>query len=336
LPEAFITLPPAQRAEILQTVGAQLGLRAAVLEKDIWVCLILQRLFAMPGRMAMVLKGGTSLSKCFGAIKRFSEDIDITIDHRALDSEVDPYAANLSRTKRKDIGAQLVERLRAYSQEAILPYLQTALKEAVQQEIPIEALEGGESLRVTYSSALVPEEDEYLKEGVLLEFGGRSRIEPNQEMIIRPDITTQVKNLYFPEASVTVLSPKRTFWEKATLIHRNCHLGKWEDRSSRHWCDVAMLVDHDIGTEALADWVLLEDVVRTKDTMFYQARANYLACLNGGFRLVPSGKMLASLKDDFNTMKESAMFYEVPPSFEEIIERLGKLEQRINKGSEPS
>ena len=200
----------------------------------------------------------------------------------------------------------------------------------------MEVFKEGDELKIIYPSALDRGQGEYLGEGVLLEFGGRSRIEPNLEKLIRPDIAAELENLDFPEASVTVLSPERTFWEKATLIHELCSRGKWENRSSRHWCDLAVLADHDIGREALADWVLLEDVVETKETMFSQPKAKYMDCLKGGFTLVPGGEMLAKLKDDFNTMKGSGMFYEEPPSFEEIIQRLGKLEQQINKGSEPA
>ncbi len=100
MPEAFLQLPPDEQASILQTCAGKLGLRAEHLEKDVWICWVLQTLFTMPGRLPMAFKGGTSLSKVHAAIRRFSEDVDVTIDYKSLDHSIDPFDAKTSRTAR--------------------------------------------------------------------------------------------------------------------------------------------------------------------------------------------------------------------------------------------
>ena len=98
MPESFLGLEAEERREILQTLSAKFGLSPAVLEKDVWVCWALEHLFAMPGAIPMAFKGGTSLSKVFNAIKRFSEDIDVTLDYRVLNPNASPFKERISRS----------------------------------------------------------------------------------------------------------------------------------------------------------------------------------------------------------------------------------------------
>lgn len=97
--ESYLELPESDQKDILQAAAAELGRQAAVLEKDIWVCWTLQTLFSMPDAHPMAFKGGTSLSKVYGAIDRFSEDVDITLDYRHFEADFDPFAEGISNTK---------------------------------------------------------------------------------------------------------------------------------------------------------------------------------------------------------------------------------------------
>jgi hypothetical protein len=97
--DTFLRLPLREQAEILNGLAPELGRAAVVLEKDVWVCWVLQQLFQMPGRLPMAFKGGTSLSKVFDAINRFSEDVDVTLDYRGFDSDIDPFDARTSRSQ---------------------------------------------------------------------------------------------------------------------------------------------------------------------------------------------------------------------------------------------
>lgn len=102
MPESFLHLEPEEQSKIYRALAPQLARSPVVLEKDVWICWVLQALFTMPGRLPMAFKGGTSLSKVFGAIARFSEDVDITLDYRGLDGSFDPFAEGVSRNRRKN------------------------------------------------------------------------------------------------------------------------------------------------------------------------------------------------------------------------------------------
>jgi hypothetical protein len=167
----------------------------------------------------------------------------------------------------------------------------------------------------------------------LLEFGGRNVIVPNEDRHLRPYIAAELRDLQFPEATVQVLSPCRTFWEKATLIHVTCnraHPNLDADRQSRHWHHLAVLADHEIGQTSLADRQLLADVVKHKNIFFRTSYANYEACLSGGLRLIPGKVLQDALRLDYEKMIADGMFEGEPPTFDSIIARLEKLDKQIN------
>ena len=136
----------------------------------------------------------------------------------------------------------------------------------------------------------------------MLEFGGRNVIDPNEQYEIAPDIAALTEGLDYPRAAVTVLSPELTFWEKATLVHVECHrrrLANSPERLSRHWFDLVCLAGHDVGRAALANRALLEDVVRHKSVFFHAGYAHYDHCLDGRLRLVPDDDQLGGLRSDY-------------------------------------
>ncbi len=130
-----------------------------------------------------------------------------------------------------------------------------------------------------------------------------------------------------------VLSGARTFWEKATLIHVVCNKASPDnlDRWSRHWSDLAVLADHQIGKDAIADRELLADVVKHKSAFYRTGDVSYGPCCKGGLQLVPGTEVLSLLEADFRTMLADGMFYGEQPVFREIIVRLTMLQKEINK-----
>ncbi len=184
---------------------------------------------------------------------------------------------------------------------------------------------------VSYPS-VTEESDEYLKSEVLIELGGRNVIDPNELHIIRPYLSDLVPELEFPSGQVVVLSPERTFWEKATLIHVECRRGLKEnaDRLSRHWYDLVMLSQHEIGHRAIADRELLEDVIRHKSVFFNASYAGYEECLVGRLSLLPNNEVLSALKADYQNMISAEMIYGIAPSFDELIEAIKQIQYRIN------
>ena len=332
--EPFLSLGAGERADILRTAAASAERSAVVLEKDIWVCWVLHALFSMPDPHPMAFKGGTSLSKVYRIIDRFSEDVDVTLDYRAFEDGFDPFAEGASRTATRRFSERLRDRVARYVRDAVAPALDAAARRlAPDGRYDIHVGEDGETVRFAYPSA-VNAPDSYVASEVLLEFGGRNVIDPNERHAIAPDIAALTEGLEYPKATVTVLSPARTFWEKATLIHVECHRGRLAaspERLSRHWFDLACLARHDAGRAALADRALLEDVVRHKTVFFNASYAHYDHCLDGRLRLVPDDDGLAGLRSDYDTMHRAGIVGTDAPGFDTLIERLRALEVEINR-----
>jgi hypothetical protein len=334
MPEAFLELEAREQSQIYRALAPTMGRSPMVLEKDVWVCWVLQTLFTMPGALTMAFKGGTSLSKVFGAIARFSEDVDITLDYRGLDNTFDPFAPGVSRTRLKKFSDDLQDFVRSHVHAVVAPHFRRVFEEALPgQTIAIDVSDDGEQLRVHYPSVL-DAQGGYLGSSVLVEFGGRNITEPSVRYQITPDIASQLPELEFPNPAINVLAPERTFWEKATLIHVECQRGEFRasaQRMSRHWYDMAMMADRDIGRSALGNRELLADVVRHKKVFFNASYANYDACLQGLLQLIPGKMALSALQDDYQRMIDSGMFIGQPEDFASLTERLRKLQADINK-----
>jgi hypothetical protein len=326
--EAFLQLSPEEQADILQTCATKLGRRTEHLEKDIWICWVLHGLFGMLGRLPMAFKGGTSLSKVFGAIRRLSEDVDVTVDYKSLDQSIDPFDPKVSRTARDKYTELLRTKLADHTNNVIQPHFANLLSQLPEKPAsPLKISADGEKLFIPYPSRFGKDES------VLLEFGGRNVVVPNEDRHLRPYIAAELRDLEFPEATVQVLSPSRTFWEKATLIHVACnrsHPKLEAGRQSRHWHDLAVLADDKIGQTSIADRQLLADVVKHKNVFFRTSYANYEACLSGGLRLIPGKALQDALRLDYEKMIGDGMFEGEPPTFDSIIARLEKLEKQIN------
>ena len=332
MPE-FLRLPTGEQRDILTAMSAALGRSSQVLHKDIWVCWALRELFSLDTGVRMAFKGGTSLSKVFQVIHRFSEDVDITLDYRDLctGAKIDPLAEGTSTSAMKRFGKDLQARVQELIKEVIHPAMAASFTEVTAGAGRVELSDCGEKLWLHYPSASDSSEV-YAGDWILVEFGGRNVTEPNGPHEIVPSIAERIPSLDFPVGKVIVLSPERTFWEKATMIHVECHRqrGSNPDRISRHWYDLVMLNRGEIGEKALADWELLEDVVRYKTVFFNASYAHYDACLTKGFRLVPENTLLGALRRDYESMQSAGMFDVPPPAFEELLEELQALENRIN------
>ena len=333
MPEQFLHLPAEDRKEILQTAAAQLGQQATVLEKDVWVCWTLQTLFSLPDAHPMAFKGGTSLSKIYGVIERFSEDVDITLDYRAFDDKFNPFAEGASRSAIKKFGERLKGYVLQYANDVVVPYVNAQLQILPNPEnYGIEVSDDGERIWIQYPSA-IEGSDQYLKSSILVELGGRNVIDPNERHIISPDISRLVTGLDLPSGKVVVLSPERTFWEKATLIHVECNrkqIKAHADRLSRHWYDLRMLARHASGKTALNNRGLFEDVVRHKQVFFNTSYANYDACLTSDLHLIPGDQLIKALRTDYEKMLSAGMMYGDPLPFDRIISDIQEIEQAIN------
>jgi predicted nucleotidyltransferase component of viral defense system len=322
------------RAALLRTVEQTLQRPALILEKDIWVCWALRTLFRLPDAPRMAFKGGTSLSKVYRAIDRFSEDIDVTIDYRSILPDFDPFSKAMSNSKRKQTCLELQDKVREMVRDRIAPFFKARLDKEAKGQGNVEIVEGDEALRVTYRSALTDiATSSYMESSVLVEFGGRNTTEPMQKHIVQPYVVGHTIDVFFPTAEVPVLAAERTFWEKATLIHVECNRDDFEarvGRKSRHWYDLAKLADHEIGRKALGDRNLLADVVRHKEVFYSSGQARYGDCLKGGLKLLPEEKSRKALAADYKAMRDGGMFEQEPPRVDAILNRLDVFQNQIN------
>jgi hypothetical protein len=332
MPE-FLRLPAEDQRDILLTVSAEMGRSTQVLYKDIWVCWALRELFRLESGVRMAFKGGTSLSKVFQAINRFSEDVDVTLDYRDLSAamDVDVFSPETSKSARKRFSKELSEKVRDHVQSVVYPTLTASFSEITAGLGATEVSDDGEKLWLRYP-VLTDSEIDYMGDWILVEFGGRNVTEPNGPHEIEPLIAKLLPDLQFPVGNVMVLSPERTFWEKATMIHVESHRQRRSgpDRISRHWYDLAILFRGEIGRRALADRQLLEDVVRHKSVFFDASYAHYKDCLAGKFVLVPTEPNLGELKKDYQAMRAAGMFDVEVPDFEQLLGDLRVLEDAIN------
>lgn len=338
----FLELPKSQRLELLRFfLQENPNKTLEIVEKDFWVCWVLKQLFEMPDRKNIAFKGGTSLSKVFNIIDRFSEDIDITIDYRDFDafkalnldgSQTMPMHFQSGREQRR-FSQKLIDEVCAYSADLVLPYLQKRIKELPEYELfGVELCDQDQSIRFTYPS-LGDEGSGYLRDHVLIEFGGRNVINPNSVKTVEPYLMAITDDIDFPTSLVTVLAAERTFWEKATLIHVECHRGVREgaQRLSRHWFDLMQLSNHEVGTIAMSDFNLLQDVIDLKSVFYNSGHANYDKCLSGDFILVPGKSCLNQLRNDYNKMLEANFMGNSSVTFDQILESTHKTQDLINE-----
>jgi hypothetical protein len=229
-------LPAADRAALFGETGARRGVADTIIEKDFWVCWSLKRLFGLPkGTTAsLVFKGGTSLSKAFGVIRRFSEDIDLSFNRAELGytGDRDPEKAGISKKQVARLIDDLVGEVTSHIAEKLLPALRTAivdqLGEPANGEWTLEIDSGdAQTVNFLYPTALPAAEYEgmaYITPRVKLELGARGDPWPTEEKIIRPYAADEYPEFFeHPDTSVTVLSAQRTFWEKATALHAEAH-----------------------------------------------------------------------------------------------------------------
>ncbi|WP_026616814.1 nucleotidyl transferase AbiEii/AbiGii toxin family protein [Ensifer aridi] len=339
-------LPAADRAALFGETGAGRGVANTIIEKDFWVCWTLKRLFGLHGKDAatLVFKGGTSLSKAFGAIRRFSEDIDLSFDRADLGytGNRDPEKEGISKKQANKLIEALVSDVEQHIAEKLLP----ALRSAVVEQLG-EPTKGGWSLEIDaadaqtvnfhYPTALAAAEYEsmgYITPRVKLELGARGDPWPTEKRVIRPYAADDYPGFFEdPDTTVVVLSARRTFWEKATALHAEAHRpanSPTPQYFSRHYYDLAMLLATDEGKAAAADFELLAQVAKHKATFFRSGWASYDTARPGTLRLLPDENRIKDLRADYRAMAPM-MFDDRPPPFDEILATIAALEETTNK-----
>ncbi len=300
-----------------------------------WVVWALSTLFQSSLGQHLVFKGGTSLSKAYQAIGRFSEDVDLTYDIRALAPDLvadAPDALPATRAEERRWTDQIRKRLPQWVSDTALPIVDDALKK---DGVSATARADGEKIFIAYDPAAPA--STYVSPQVMLEFGARSTGEPNEERDVVCDAAAWIEAVEFPTARPRVMRAERTFWEKATAIHVFCLQKRLRgERFARHWHDLARLDEAGIATAALADDDVARAVARHKTMFFAENSADgdkidYQAAVNGALKLVPDGAALTSLEKDYNAMIADGLLLDTAEPFETLMERCGEIESRANE-----
>ena len=331
----YWALSTRERREALQVAARSSGHRAYVIEKDIWVVAALGVLFEAPFSQHLVFKGGTSLSKVWRAIRRFSEDIDITYDIRAIAPDLVGNAGNEAlpptRSQEQRWTQVIRTRLDEWVRARAGPLVEEELARAgFMARVRTES----ERLYIGYDPLFEPLGT--MRPEVRVEFGARSTGEPHTPHAVVCDAAAYLPDLAFPEARPAVMLAERTFWEKATAIHVYCLQGRRRgERWSRHWHDLARLDDAGVAARALADRELALSVARHKAMFFREndssgQQIDYEAAVSGGLKLVPSGAAQEQLADDYASMLTVGMLLDVDEPFDALMERCAMIEARAN------
>ena len=326
----------------LLTLGAQKHpgeLSSNFLEKDIWVTEILRLLYeeGLVGDHAIAFKGGTALSKCWRAIERFSEDIDLSIHWSDLAGEENEEAAWLQTTKnpsqQQKFRKKQTKRLEAWSEELVSRLNERFSAYGIDGlQAVLEPGSEGEKIDIHFPR-VTGNENRYQLDHILLEFGARNRGRPTIEHPVCCYLSEvpELSELALPECKVQVFEPAYILWEKLTALHQFSTQTKEPnpDRLARHWYDVDCLMEKRIA-DPLTTQKAMRDVVEMKKQRWAQSGVNYDEVPKGQLRLIPEPERLKTIAKDHQDSVNGRMFFTRPDDFSDIIERLTNVESSIN------
>lgn len=318
------------------------GLPDTIVEKDYWVVWLLDLLFSGPYADQLTFKGGTSLSKAYQIIDRFSEDVDMTIDRGLihLDPEKSLEAPDLGTAQRTKRGKAFDNSVEDFIRGEFAPWLDAEIQKRLSgragDTAPALRFDEKDPLNLFFDYPRKPDnrDNAYIAPFVRLELGARGDRSPQSQHIIKSYIEGEFPQLFKDkeQVNINVLAIERTFWEKLTILHSVCCRPDDKpprERFSRHYYDVFHLSqDEDLVGRTLADTDLLAAIVENKRAYFFESWDWYPTARRGSFRLVPSEAQQKSLAHDYISMQD--MIFGGTPDFSEIITALKQLEEKIN------
>lgn len=336
--ETILSLKKSERAAYFEKAAEIQSLSSQIVEKDFWVCWTLRELFTLPDiKDHLTFKGGTSLSKVYKIIARFSEDIDISIEKSYLGFVGDRDPETVGAKKRNVLLGELSNACRKFVGDSLIE----SLRKEIASKIPVGeswSLEidsddpDAQTILFTYPLSFSSASG-YVRPIVKIEIGARSEHWP---------VSTKNVNSYLKEAlldlveeepvQLKVLDVERTFWEKATILHMYAHYPNEKHppaRQSRHYYDFVCLLRSAYKAKAAQDVELLTRVAEHKSIYFRAAWASYATARKGTLKLIPDAKVFAEMEKDYEQMNE--MFFKAPPSWSEIISEITAFETEFNK-----
>ncbi len=325
-------LPAQDRRDIFSEAAAQLGIRPTIIEKDFWVCVVLKLLFVKSRfGQSLVFKGGTSLSKAHGLIKRFSEDIDLVLDWKLIGfgkGLKDPMQNFDSKSKQDQFNKKINRQAADFIANTLCPELDDLLRsEGIGLSAMVDPTDP-HVINIQYAAAF---SEAYIRPEVRLEIGPLASWVPSATHTIRPYAYDALPHVFEDSAcEVVAIAPERTFWEKATILHQETHRRtQIPQRYSRHYYDLYKLAVSPVRAVALAQPGLLQDVVTFKQRFYPSAWARYDLAVPGTFKLLPTTQaQIKDLERDYQEMQ--VMLFGETPDFGAVLDELRKLEADIN------
>lgn len=330
----FLELSDSQRKSVYESVAIKVGLPAQVIEKDFWVTAILQTVFTLPVAKQLVFKGGTSLSKGWKLIERFSEDIDIAVDPIILG------------VPEGDLTKKQIKKLRKTSSLFVLEQLTPMICEEVQREglhsfITVDAQPNGEGdntypeprqiylhYKSVFDKALT-----YLRPDVVLEVSARSLIEPTEPIQIKSILGEHLPVMPLTDSVIHTAIPAKTFLEKVFLLHELFSVpghGMIAEHKSRHLYDLYVMMNKDFAKKAVIDDILWESIRHHREIYTSVRDIDYTPDVRKRLRLIPREDILDTWRADYDAMKES-MIYGHKPSFDELLEGMSELQREFRE-----
>ena len=324
----WLNLSPEERLEVLTNVSEQTNLSPNAIEKDWWVTMSLRALFSCECADHIVFKGGTSLSKGWNLIKRFSEDIDIAIDRVFFGFEGELKRKQISNLRRASC---------SYIKDKLAEELDQKLKEMGSDGYSLRPIVTEDStqdpliIEISYDSLLSP--GSYIREKVLIEIGSRSLIEPSENIQLHSIIAATHPDSSFADSlfDVPTVVPQRTFLEKAFLLHEEFQKPNESirvDRMSRHLYDLEKLMDTVYAKEALNNKELYNTIVEHRRTLTSMKEVDYTTHTPDKISFMPPTTIINAWRKDYEAM-QSSMIYGESLSFDELIERIRELNERF-------
>lgn len=332
----FLTLSEEQRKNIFIKMAYQVGLPAQVLEKDFWVTAILQAVFSLPIAEHLVFKGGTSLSKGWKLIERFSEDIDLAVNPVILD------------ISEHDLTKRQIKKLRKKSSLYVLEKLTPMIRGKLEQQrlsdfITVNPQPNGEGdntypePRQVYIHYKTVFEDtlSYLRPDIVLEISARSLLEPTKGISVRSEISEYLPIEPISDSVIHTAIPEKTFLEKVFLLHELFSVSTNDiiaARKSRHLYDLYMMMNTDFAKRAIKNDDLWESIRHHREIYTSVRGVDYTPDVRRYIQLVPRKEIFEMWKADYDAMKES-MIYGRKPSFEELLKAMSELENKFRYSS---
>ncbi len=332
--KSIANLPREDRLALFNETGVRMGLPPFHIEKDFWVCWTLGVLFGHSEvGPHLTFRGGTSLSKAWGIIQRFSEDIDLAMARDWFGPLSDPGEMGINTAERERRLQALRHECRRVIAEVLLPVLEAEarrLKEGMMMEIePLAKARDPFCIHVHYPQAGLSAPASYNRAAVKIELSGRAEGWPIEDREIVPYVAREFPGIDArAKCTLSCVKPERTFWEKAALLHeQNVRPGAvpLAPRQARHLYDLTRLWSVMPAGDGFRE--LWDGVVKHRKSYFDYSWVDYGSLTPAKLKIVPPDERLAEWEADYRAMR--AMFYAEPAEFEEVVLSLREIQEKI-------